>query len=276
MRILREVQNLAINQEHVPTRVHGSPTPHLPLKAVEAVRKKHQCSKKQDFYGPNPKGRWNSAYVLRIDEPVEAKKPNTKNRCGKRGHHFHSTLNSFRVFPLGIPASNRVVDEDFTCLRIPAISLIALGQCRIFALFPDRHVPIVRQIALEVNQHIGGRTELAWFYESVGFGGAKAIGLLTGRPFLRRESENSRRFAFQGVSAGARAAFHRALAPQTPHLAPRENPCKQGVKQKNPATSRWRGSLSTGRYGSSVPLTKAPETGLEPVTCRLTAGCSTN
>jgi len=49
------------------------------------------------------------------------------------------------------------------------------------------------------------------FYERVGFGGAKAIGLLTGRPFLRRESENSRRFAFHGADA--------ALAPRSTALS---------------------------------------------------------
>jgi len=68
------------------------------------------------------------------------------------------------------------------------------------------------------------------FYEGVGFGGPKPNGLLTGRPFLKRDSERSRASPAFGGARRARASFSRALAHQTPHPAQRVNPCKQGEK----------------------------------------------
>lgn len=91
----------------------------------------------------------------------------------------------------------------------------------------------------------------------VGFGGPKPNGLLTGRPFSDREFESSLPDARLVAAGSARALLLRALARQPHRLVQHVNPCKQGPKQKNPATSRARGSLLTGRYGSSVPLTEA-------------------
>ena len=60
----------------------------------------------------------------------------------------------------------------------------------------------------------------------------------------------------------ARCALYLTLSPTTTRFAPLVNPCKSRPKRKNPATSRLRGSLLTGRCGSFAPRTEAPRTQL--------------
>jgi hypothetical protein len=99
--------------------------------------------------------------------------------------------------------------------------------------------------------------------ERVGFGGAKATGLLTGSPDSGRESESCVAEWAPERKRLARPALSGARATSRPREAPHVNPCRYWRKRKNPATSRQRGSALTGRSRGFATKCKARQVGLE-------------